>query len=289
LLSRYVAAVNNHDSAAVDSCIDENYLDDGNDKQIYMEQLGSAFEEYPSLTMSVQKISEDITGDLAYVIINMDVSLDSLTQMSMMDSTYCIRRTGLWYIYGNQKVFRAETFIVRFSDNNQYYAEMFLDDPAHRATTVTLTGTGLSQPQTLSYNIYGSGRWWGPTIPLGTTTPPPVPVTYNFEAVTADSVYTLTVSTSDYFGDFAEPIYPLSDDTVSGSSFTFVWHPVPGDSSIEYGIQLDDHFWQVSAGYDTTLTYDGPPLSAGLHHYYISARPEEMESHSLASMTFIVK
>lgn len=184
--------------------------------------------------------------------------------------------------------FPADAFVVRFSNSNEYVVEMLLSDPSHRATTVTITGTGIVQPYVAIYNQHGDGNWWGPNVSLGSSTPPPLPATYEFQVATGDESRVVGATASEYFGEFAVPVFPVATDTVASTGFTFVWNPAAATNCVEYAIQLDGHFWQKNAGSATSIAYDGPSLAAGAHQYYVSSMPKGCNTSSLVSMSFNV-
>jgi len=257
--------------------------------------VNELFTESPNVSVSINIIDTIEIGDTAKIITDAEfTNVGDPQSMSGVDTLYVIKRSGIWYIWGDRELFEADAFVVRFSNNNEYYVEMLLEDAGHRAISVNVSGTGIAQPQAATFELRGQcangGRWWGPNVLLGSTTPPTLPAAYNFEAITADSTYNLAASTNEYFTEFAEPIFPIESDAISGA-FTFIWHRIPSLDSIEYGIQLDGHFWQVENDSldDTTYAYNGPTLSSGQHSYYISASRNHSKAHSLQSASFHVQ
>jgi hypothetical protein len=295
LIDRYETAINSHDTLAVAAVVANDFIGTGWDKTCYLNRVKELFTEYPSVSVSINIIDTIETGDISKIITDWAfTNVDNPQSMNGVDTIYVIRRSGIWYIWGDRILFDADAFVVRFSSDNEYYVEMLLDDPGHRAISVNVSGTGISPPQPATFQLTNQcangGRWWGVNVSLGSPTPPPLPAAYNFEAITADSTYNFAASANEYFSEFAEPIFPMEDDTVN-STFTFMWHLIPGLDSIAYGIQLDGHFWQVESDSldDTTLVYNGTALTSGQHSYLISAKRHDGSAHSLQSASFYVQ
>jgi hypothetical protein len=151
---------------------------------------------------------------------------------------------------------------------NGYSVYFGYDDPDKTATSVRVSGPGISGSVALVYtgNTYGAQWDWHPGIVI--SYPNGLPLTYTFSITDMTGTWTITSVISCYQVQFATNISPTG--TVTGTP-TFSWTGI-GDSSAIYGVALFDHNYNVIWGnWDisgTSIVYDGPALTPGATYNY---------------------
>ncbi|MBI4691319.1 MAG: Ig-like domain-containing protein, partial [Nitrospirae bacterium] len=174
-----------------------------------------------------------------------------------------------------------------------YYVQFSYYDPGYTATSVSVTGYGITGSLTLTYNTT-KGRWDSYTSPsnnlyLGTTYPTP-PVTYTFTITDSTGTWTATDAVDCFMTEFATTLSPLG--TVTTATPTFSWTAV-SQTNMEYQVQLNDssgsRIWDSQIGVDiSSTTYNGPALTSGAtYYYYVVVRPVGGDCESFAQGSFV--
>ncbi len=158
--------------------------------------------------------------------------------------------------------------------NGYYYVVHEYDDSPKTATSVSVTGPGITGSKALTYNtLYGHWDTWTlPSTPVnfGTTSPTGLPFTYTF-SITDTTTWTATSTVSCFQEQFATNLSPTG--TVTGTP-TFSWTGI-GDSSATYGVELHDSnnnlIWSTYNISGTSIAYSGPALTSGAtYDYFVS-------------------
>ena len=152
-----------------------------------------------------------------------------------------------------------------------YSVSLAYDDSPKTATSVSVTGHGITGSKVLTYNT-GDGSWNSWTSPstqvdFGTTYPTGLPFTYTF-SITDPTTRTATSTVSCFQERFATNLSPTG--TVTGTP-TFGWTGI-GDSSATYGVEVNDssgnRIWQSNKISGTSIVYGGTALTAGATYNY---------------------
>ena len=290
LVERYEIALNSHDTSLVGALMLDNFLHNGRDKACYLDYLRQSFVRYPAATFSLDLIAKTAELDNAMLVLRV-TTFDAGLIMPYTDTVTAARVNSRWYLKGNTEYFSPRIVMVRYSYNDQYLASTVVEDNGDRAVLMQFTGTGF--PVYLTMVMTGgdcaTGRYWGgQPLNLAGDPPSPLPLTYSFLVTTLFGTELLNCSSSDYFGEYAAPIFPIQTDAISGP-FTFVWHPIPGYQTINYGIRLGNGWEKYTDFEDTTLVYDGPALTGDSAHYYLIARPRGQSAYSARSVYFQIQ
>jgi chitodextrinase len=172
-----------------------------------------------------------------------------------------------------------------------YSVDVMYRDPQHLASSVTVTGPGITGAMALGYDS-DNGRWgsWippGSQIFFGPTHPQP-PLTYVF-AVTGGSGTRMETAVVECFMDEL-PSNLSPTGTIAGNP-TFTWTRV-GQTHVQYQVQLEDadyaRIWESDELEDmSSVVYNGPPLTPGMtYQYYVQAQTNSGSCSSLATGSF---
>jgi hypothetical protein len=175
-----------------------------------------------------------------------------------------------------------------------YSVQLTYDDPSKTATSVSVTGPGITGSKALAYNTIW-GRWDSSTLPstpvgFGTTSPAGLPFTYTF-SITDTTTWTATSTVYCFQEQFVTNLSPTG--TVTGTP-TFRWTGI-GDSTALYAVELqqanNDRVWYSNNIFGTSVVYDGPALTPGAtYFYFVSVRSSsacnKMDSSSFVSGSF---
>ncbi|MFH1489316.1 MAG: carboxypeptidase regulatory-like domain-containing protein, partial [Pseudomonadota bacterium] len=160
--------------------------------------------------------------------------------------------------------------VYSYHQDTSYFINMFVDDPSHAFTGVTVNGPGLSGDVSLDYTA-ARGRWEiAASIVLGTTLPTGER-TYNFTAATGGTPVTASKTVSVYVEGLADNLLPTGNVTTAQP--TFSWTGIAGATG--YAVVLDDvtastWVWSSPQLISTQISvlYDGPALTAGHTYQY---------------------
>jgi hypothetical protein len=174
-----------------------------------------------------------------------------------------------------------------------YYVPLEYNDSSQPATSVSVTGPGITGFLSLAYDAdRGSWNSWvlSQTPFLGTTDPIGLPYTYTFTITDGTGTWTANSTVSCFQEHFATNLSPTG--TVSGS-ITFSWTGI-GDSAAEYQVQLSgpsgDRIWDSSDVPGTSVAYTGPALTSGTTYYYdvVVTQSSTCDEESFAQGSFTV-
>ena len=290
LVERYEIALNSHDTSQIGTLILSDFRHNGRDKACYLDYLRQSFVRYPAATFSLDLIAKTAQLDDAQLVLRV-TTFDGGLIIPYTDTISAARVDSRWYLKGDQQHYSPGIVVARFSHDNRYSAVPVVDDNSIRAALITVTGTGMPAAVFMAAagdNCTDGRQWSAPPLNLSGEPPTPLPVTYSFLVTSPYGSTLLEYSSSDYFGEYAVPVFPLQTDTVSGP-FAFVWHPIPGYQTINYGIRLGNGWEKYTDFEDTTLIYDGPPLTGDSAHYYLIARPRGQSAYSAQSVYFQIQ
>jgi hypothetical protein len=174
---------------------------------------------------------------------------------------------------------------------NGYYVHPQYDDPSHAASTVSVTGPGISGSLSLAYQ---NGQWesWslpGNPISLGASHPA-APLTYSFTITPAPGGTTTAAASC-----FIEPF--VTNPSVSKDSsgnIVFSWtKPAPPYTSMNYGVELQNPgggnylftaYDQIDA---SSITYTGS-LAQGTYNYQVLVSDANDSCFSFTQASFTV-
>jgi hypothetical protein len=161
--------------------------------------------------------------------------------------------------------------VYSYHQDTSYFINLFVADPSHAFTGVTVNGPGLTGDVSLEY-ITARLRWELPVavgISLGTTLPTGAR-TYNFTAATGGTPVTGSKTVSVYVEGFATNLLPTGNVATAP---TFSWTGITGATG--YGVMLDDTTagtWVWSSpnlpGSQANILYNGPALTTGHIYQY---------------------
>jgi len=179
---------------------------------------------------------------------------------------------------------------------NDYFVNFGYDDQSKTASSVSVTGPGISTSDVLGYdNSDGSWSSWtspGTQIDFGTTTPTGLPFTYTFSITdaTTSNTSTATATLTCFQEKFATNLSSTGMST--GQHLTFSWAGI-GDSSAVYQVQLNDNnynrVWDSNETHATAIVYGGPVLTSGTTYHYdvVVTSSSTCDQSSLARGNFV--
>jgi hypothetical protein len=153
-----------------------------------------------------------------------------------------------------------------------YLVSLRYIDPNRTATSVSVTGPGITGSVALTYNTHGPS--WGSGTPesiisFGTTYPDGLPFTYTFTITDATGTWTATSTISCFQQQFVSNVSPTG--SVTGTP-TFSWTGIDDPSPV-YGVQVNDSngtwLWDAHFISDTSIVYNGPALTPGITYGYV--------------------
>jgi hypothetical protein len=288
-------AFRNEDLTITGMLFSDSYLDAGETKQDVLNGINNdLFIPYSSLRTNVSNLSYVLYGDKA------DVSWSwILTGKDGSDNTILIEKKGIknvfrkengnWVFYGNQEKYEMEAGSVHQGES--YYAQFYVDDPAHTINSVTVTGTGIAGTLNLDH-FDGS---WGSFGSVNYGANPP-----------SNAFYTITINeksggmlTYDRIIDggvtgFATNLTPSG--SVSGNiTFTFTGSPRDG---VRYDVTVFDADWNQIWDSDTDpqtigfcpnsllINYTGPQLASGTYNYNVISKIGDNSSQAVGQFTY---
>jgi len=183
---------------------------------------------------------------------------------------------SLYYIHGNSA-----------HDASGYWMEIRVDDAGHILTAVSITGPGIDGTHYLGYNS-PAGRW--DSFSTGkvafTLSPlPSPPYTYNV-AITDDSGTTYhEVIVYGYVEVFATNLSPSGGQSISENP-VFTWTGVGGNYT--YELHLDSTDWHKHNLTETSIVYDGEPLTPGtMYEWHVNVADQyDNIAYSFASFIY---
>jgi hypothetical protein len=180
--------------------------------------------------------------------------------------------------------------------NGSYYVGLEYDDPNKTATSVAVTGPGITGSLSLPYDT-NSGQWnsWasgGNPVYFGTTHPA-APLSYTFTITGTSGTKTATATVGCFMEVFATNLSVAKD--ASGNT-VFSWTKVPYNN-MHYSVDLLNanpslpDIWDVYDLLDaSSVTYTGPALKPGTTYgYYVGVSDSSDECMSITNGMFTVQ
>ena len=174
--------------------------------------------------------------------------------------------------------------------SGNYLVQLSYDDPNRDATSVSVTGPGITGSKALTYS---DGRWnsWTPPssfVSFGTTYPAGLPFTYTFSISDNSGTRTASSTVACFQESFASELAPVG--TASGTP-TFSWTGI-NDINARYEVQLSDdngRIWNSANVIGTSIMYSGPALSPGVTYHYdvVVNRSSTCDEESFAQGSFV--
>ncbi len=155
--------------------------------------------------------------------------------------------------------------------SGRYYVQLQYSDAYGTATSVTVTGHGITGSVALTHNTHGS---WGSGTPesiisFGSTYPAGLPFSYTFSVTDATGTWTAPSTVSCFQQQFVTNISPAGN--VYGTP-TFNWTGISDPSAI-YGVQVNDGngnwLWANYYISGSSIAYNGPALTSGMTYSYV--------------------
>ncbi len=187
-----------------------------------------------------------------------------------------------------------EKYSVRLWSSNWHYGESYIIDfkvwdPYHEATSVEVTGYGITDTFSLVYDN-NEKVWRRPNdkiLDFGSSPPTP-PLTYTFTIVDPSATTVKTDTVESFVSVYATNLSPSGGETITGSLvFSWTW----ADPGYTYWVKLHDAEGnQVWSAYDLTeksVVYDGPVLTSGAEYYYEVAVKDGYGNLSHAEESFV--
>ena len=274
-------AWNNKDIDTFMSFFSSDYLDDGED---YAALRASELEEFAD---------PDFSPD-SYTLLT--VSVDGSTATTNVtwadgetETMHWIKETdGVWRMYGNQKKYGVDAWSQNWHYGQQYMIHFKVEDPNHTATSVTITGIGITGSLSLDYDV-NENTWnsWHTNTSLDFgANPPTPPLTYTFTIV--DSLGT-NVYTYDVRSFVSVYTTNLSPSGTASDPLVFLWTGV--GAGYTYQVQLSDADWNRIWDSDwrlttTSVSYDGDPLTPYAQYHYWVVVEDQYGNESFAEGSF---
>ena len=277
-------AWNNKDIDTFMSFFSSAYLNDGED---WAALKASESEEF---------VDPDFSPDsYTLLTISADVST-ATTNVTWADgeteTMYWIKEVDAWMMYGNQKKYGVDAWSQNWNNGQQYIVQFGVEDPNQTATSVTITGPGITEGTPLSLDYYNAdeGTWisWqstGGSLDLGSTLlTPPFEYTFTIVDSLGTNVYTYTVqSFVDVYATGLSPSGTVADPLV------FSWTGV--GAGYTYQVQLSDadwnRIWDSDWGLtETSVNYDGDSLTPCAEYHYWVVVEDQYGNESFAEASF---
>ena len=156
--------------------------------------------------------------------------------------------------------------------SNGYFVQLRYSDPTHSASAVSVSGPGISNSVSLTYNT-NFGSWGSGTaesiINLGSTYPSGLPYSYTFTITGNSGTWTAPSTVSCFQQQFVSNL--SVSGTVAGNP-SFSWTGI-ADANAVYGVQLNVHnggfVWANYHVTGTSITYNGPALVPGTNYDFV--------------------
>jgi len=149
-----------------------------------------------------------------------------------------------------------------------YIVDLGYWDVGPTATSVHVSGPGITGSPALSYDA-DIGAWLlDPPVSLGAAYPAGLPYTYTFTIADAGGTRTATDVVSCFQSQLPTNLSPAG--TASGTP-TFSWTGI-NDPRAEYRVQLNtsslEYVWGTRSSFSTAVVYAGPALTPGASYTY---------------------
>jgi ketosteroid isomerase-like protein len=292
IYSQYVNGIKTKNISSIMALYSDSYLNvggDGLETKTSRQAMLSGMSYSSSEGTAWNILSMKISASSAMVAVHCKTVLDGAV---MEDETYTddgtcylVKENGKWLIIGNQKQWTISGFTAHFPNN--YQTQMYVDDPEHKITSVTMEGPGVSN-SSLIYGFYSwmPARWSPNPMPAFGASKPSTDMVYNFTIVSAGKTYTETLNLGREFIDEAPALTSPADQAVVSSKPTFTWSPVSISGAV-YRVEIVDqsykNIWNgENASSLTTSTYTGT-LLPGTYMWCVVTRISGSENASFTT------
>ncbi|MCK4827061.1 hypothetical protein KA005_65610 [bacterium] len=180
--------------------------------------------------------------------------------------------------------------------SNNFYGEQYsvcfcVGDPDHEATSVEITGPGITGSLSLDYD--NNENEWNlfakedKLVYFGSSPPSP-PLTYTFTIVDPSTTTVKTYTVESFVSVYATDLSPSGGQIVT-DPLVFSWTGVgPGYT---YSVELNDvsgnRVWNADDLTTTSVAYDGPALTCGAEYFYWVVVEDEYGNSSFADESFV--
>jgi hypothetical protein len=182
-------------------------------------------------------------------------------------------------------------FAASYHWSDGYTVELGYEDPNKTATSVSVSGPGITGSMALTFNT-NNGQWDSWTFPstnvnFGMSHPTP-PLTYTFSVTDGTGTWTANSKASCFQEMFATNLLPTG--TVTGTP-TFNWTGI-NDPNALYQLQLSDdnhnQIWNSPKISGTSILYNGPTLISGTfyNYYVVITQSSSCDEQSFAQGSF---
>ncbi|MFA6473127.1 MAG: T9SS type A sorting domain-containing protein [Candidatus Latescibacterota bacterium] len=176
-------------------------------------------------------------------------------------------------------------------NNGNYTVQLSVEDPNHKATSVAVTGPGITGSLLLDYNA-NEKRWssWQANKDLAFgSNPPTPPLTYTYTIIDPDSTTVKTDVMESFVSVCATGLSPSKGQTVT-NPISFSWTGV--GSGYTYQVQISDANWNRIWNSNDKLTttsvqYDGSALISGTQYSYWVVVEDMHGNASFAAGSFL--
>jgi len=275
--------------------ISDSYLDSGEDKTTFVAEAQADWKEYGTTTWTIDSILG--AGDYAAIALTWgDGEKDTL---------YFYKGSGVWMLYGNQKLFDvwASSGHQMYSDSSYpYWVSLAVGDP-DAASGITVSGVNVKGPglQAEGISLYhdnAAGRWhsWSqdefdPNLNPQWATEPMPPLDYFFTisysgpAGISPEIQTFRVNSFVNAPPQAS-LTPIAD-SIATRPLTFSWESA--GEGYSYRLEVNDanynRIWEIDDLTGTSVVYDGPTLGGG-QYYYNLITEDGFDNMSMINVSF---
>jgi PKD repeat protein len=210
------------------------------------------------------------------------ITISGGNSVSGIDLTLVDNTTGdpnLFYI-------KYDTNASSYHDSGGYEVHIGVDDPGHEATSVNVTGYGISGYISIGYDDDNSA--WKYIIPdtLFGSLPPKTALIYGLAITDSNGTTFRQETVENFLEDFAFNLSPAGGETVIGNP-VFSWTGVNGN--YRYLVKVDGNGinWRSNYLSTTSVEYGGPPLTPGLTYTWVVEVTDIFRNYSTVLEAFI--
>ncbi|HOD39943.1 MAG TPA: nuclear transport factor 2 family protein [Candidatus Wallbacteria bacterium] len=292
IYSQFVTGIKTKNVTAIMSLYSDNYFHTGGDGT---ETKADRQARYTSINYSSAEgtnwyvASMKISPSSALVSVHCKTVLDGTV---MEDETYnndgtcyLAKENGKWVIVGNQKQWSVSGFTAHFPNN--YFVEVYVDDPQHKITSVTVNGPGATN-SSMTYGFYSHmpTRWAPNPMPSFGVSRPSTALTYTFTIISGGNTYTETLDLGNNFIDEAPEIISPADGATLSSKPLFQWKPVSFPGAL-YRVEIVDqnynNIWNGDGDKTATSSEYSGTLSPGTYKWLVATKKSGSENVSFTS------
>lgn len=292
IYSQFVTGIKTKNVTTIMSLYSDNYLHLGGDG---VETKADRQARYTSVNYSSAEgtnwyvVSMKVSASSALVSHHCKTVLDGTV---MEDETYnndgacyLAKENGKWVIVGNQKKWNVSGFTAHFPNN--YFVEVYVDDPQHKMTSVTLSGPGVTN-SSMIYGFYSHmpTRWAPNPMPSFGASKPSTSLVYTFTIVSDGSTYTETLDLGNSFIDEAPEIIAPADGATLSSKPSFQWKPVSFAGAV-YHVEIVDqnykNIWNGDGDKTATSSEYSGTLSPGTYKWLVATKKSGSENVSFTN------